>query len=118
MPPQPVDQKLAVLRIRTWVRDRQQLKTGRPPARLQKYHGATQRRASQYDARIVRVIDFERIFQLLDDRHQRVLLMRHRQEATVEETAHALYLSPRTIHTLERDGLSKLAEMLDAADLL
>jgi len=113
LPPQQV---LAILRIRQWMQDRIALKT----ARAIDYErvGWKERRRRQSDARIVRVIDFERAFQRLSHEEQTALAGIYRDNLGQDVTAAAIGCSLRKLSYLLPIARQHLADILDRLDLL
>jgi DNA-directed RNA polymerase specialized sigma24 family protein len=112
----PANQILAIIRIRQWHVDRAALKT----AKVTHYQrrGWTQRTNCNADARIVRVLDFERAFAQLTEEEQTVLAARYRDGCRQDEAAKATACSPRKVAYLLPIARQHLAEILDKLDLL
>lgn len=107
---------LAVLRIKQWRQDRTHLHAGR--ISNYKKTGWIARRAAQFDARIVRVLDFERALATLTPHQQSILLAaygdgeRHREIARIEG------VPDRTLHYQLKGARAQLANALNRRGLL
>jgi hypothetical protein len=73
MPGLPADHVLTIIRIKQWQQDRAALATSRTTDYTRT--GWKQRNHRAADARIVRVLDFERAFDLLEEEHQLALAL-------------------------------------------
>ncbi len=107
---------LAVAAIRRWCYDRQKLKNGETVS--YKRSGWAERRQRDLDARLVRVLDFEKIFQTLTSEEQIMLTLAHCNGYTEAEMSAMTNLSVRSIATYLPQTRYKLAMALDAVDLL
>lgn len=112
-------QHLARIAIYRWTRDRQVLRCGKISAPLDRpgrqSHAA---KTSVWDARIVRVLDFERILAGLDTEQQAVLLAVYREGLSDTVAAEFIGCSPRKVAYLKPLALEALASALDREDLL
>ncbi len=106
---------LAVLRLRQWQQDRTALHNAKTTS--YKRTGWRQRRETEFDARIVRAMDFERSMSQLTEPEQAVLLLsRRRQPQRHHERQHDRY--QRKVSYLLPTARKHLAEVLDRLDLL
>jgi len=107
---------LAVIRIRQWAADRAALRG----ARTIDYErqGWKARDARKCDARLVRVIDFEKALSMLTEEEQGALMVYYRERQTAADTAQALHCSERKVSYLIPAARKHLAEALDRLDLL
>jgi DNA-directed RNA polymerase specialized sigma24 family protein len=80
--------------------------------------GWRERRATEADARNVRVIDFEKALATLDPAHQYALILTYRDRAGHAATAAALGCSVRTLAYMLPAARRRLADALDRRDLL
>ncbi len=110
------DENLAILRIRQWSTDRAALHS----AKVTQYerHGWKERRARDTDARLVRVIDFERALGQLSDEHQCLLMLQYRERHNFETIAKLTGCSVRAIAYKLPAARKALAATLDRLDLL
>lgn len=109
-------ENLAVIRLRQWTVDRLALKS----AKTTNYQrtGWTRRSERSFDARLVRVLDFERVLDRLGNEEQTALVLKYRDGETVETIAQALNCSVRKIEYLIKGARQNLAASLDKAQLL
>ena len=107
---------LAVARLRQWARDRQASKAGR--VRVYRNQGWAERRSSQFDAALTRIIDFERTMNSLTDEQKLSLILTYRDGHTESEVALLLGCSVRKIGYLLPAARTALAAALDKKDLL
>jgi DNA-directed RNA polymerase specialized sigma24 family protein len=107
---------LAVLRLRQWAYDRAQARAGRTAVLAQR--GFVERRSRNADARLVRILDFERAFGHLPDEARALLVAIYRDGASQERAADLVGISPRAVNYLLPQARCALAEVLDRADLL
>jgi DNA-directed RNA polymerase specialized sigma24 family protein len=116
MPGIPCNQVLAIVRIRQWAFDRQALKT----AKTTDYQrtGWTQRNNRSADARIVRVLSFEKAFSSLSAELQTILAAKYRDNLTDADTAAILDCSLRKVTYLLPIAHEQLADTLNRLDLL
>ncbi len=107
---------LAALHIRQWIRDRSALRNGRTTdyRRL----GFVKRRERDADARIVRVLDFERVLAMLPAKETAALLLAYGDHATRRDIAHALNCCDRSAYNVLTTARRHLADILDRLDLL
>jgi DNA-directed RNA polymerase specialized sigma24 family protein len=116
MPGIPTDQVLAIIRLKQWAIDRDGLKNAKTCNYERK--GWTQRNNRHADARIVRVIDFERAFNKLSMEDKTVLLLTYRESQGQTITAAAAECSVRKLAYLIPNARQHLADALDRLDLL
>ena len=111
-----ISESLAVVRIRQWAFDRMALRS----AKTTNYQrtGWTRRSERSFDARQVRVLDFERVLDRLDNEEQTALVLKYRDGETAETIAQALHCSVRKIEYLIKGARQNLAASLDKAQLL
>lgn len=107
---------MAVARLRQWSALRMLLHCGR--AAQLRQSGWIERRARNFDARQVQVIDFEKAFATLPEAEQTLLLLVYRDRERIADTAAALGTSPRTALYHLPVARQHLAEALDRRDLL
>ncbi len=107
---------LAIVRIRQWAADRAALRS----ARTVEYQrtGWQARNTRTFDARIVRVIDFERALATLTLEEQTVLLLTYRDGERQAATAHVANCSIRKLAYTLPAARKHLAEVLDRLYLL
>jgi DNA-directed RNA polymerase specialized sigma24 family protein len=110
------DEALAVARLRQWCYDRLQLNSARTVAYVRA--GWQQRNTRQFDARLVRVIDFDRALATLDADEQAALILTYRDRQQSPDIAHALHCSVRKLTYLLPTARRKLAAQLDRLNLL
>jgi DNA-directed RNA polymerase specialized sigma24 family protein len=83
-----------------------------------KRSGWQRRNEQSFDARQVRVIDFERVLNRLGDAEKTALVLKYRDGETAEAIAAALQCSARKIAYVVKGARQKLAATLDKLDLL
>ena len=90
------DENLAILRLRQWTADRAALRS----AKVTQYQrlGWRERRARDADARLVRVIDFERALGQLPDEQQALLMLTYRERQSQDTIAKLTGCSLRAIN--------------------
>jgi DNA-directed RNA polymerase specialized sigma24 family protein len=110
------DEGLAVARLRQWANDKDAQKGKR--AAEYKRCGWAERRASQFDAREVRVIDFDRILNMLSNDYRLSLIFHYRDGHTFAEVATLLGCSERKISYVLPLARKELATLLDRYNLL
>jgi len=110
------DEVLAKLAMRRWSVDRIAMLNPRTPI-LQR-HGWQARRESQFDARHVRVMDFEEVLSQLPEDDQKMLILRHHNGLSTEEIAVMLHCSARKVSYALPAALARLARGLDRKALL
>lgn len=105
-----------MVRIRQWAFDRMVLRS----AKTTNYQrtGWTQRSERSFDARQVRVLDFERVLDRLGDEEQTALVLKYRDGETVEAIGRALNCSVRKVEYVVKGARQKLAASLDRAGIL
>jgi DNA-directed RNA polymerase specialized sigma24 family protein len=109
-------QALAIARLRQWLRDRNAAAAGAITnyARV----GWRARRASEADARIVRMIDFERALDSLPDEQKLALIFHYAQGETCRDAARLIGCSERKMSYLIPTARLNLTEILDRQNLL
>jgi len=107
---------MAVVRLKQWCFDRSSLLSSRTTN--YKRRGWQRRNERSFDARNVRVIDFERVLDRLSAEEQAALVMRYRDGETADSIAQALDCSVRKIDYLVKCARQKLATSLDRVGLL
>jgi DNA-directed RNA polymerase specialized sigma24 family protein len=107
---------MAVLRLRQWASERQAVKAGKTTN--YRKTGWQQRKLKTCDARIVRVIDFERAFGKLSEEHQFVLLGTYRDGLNQGTVAELMLCSSRKVSYVLPEARAALALILDRLDLL
>lgn len=107
---------LTIARIREWSQDRFKLSAGHTTA--YKRQGWQQRTLRQQDARLVRVLDFERAISQLTGEEQMILLLTYRDRQPARETAKVMHCSERTINSRIRPARLHLTAILERLDLL
>jgi DNA-directed RNA polymerase specialized sigma24 family protein len=112
----PTKEVLAVVRLNQWSYDRSRLKAG--VVTDYQRHGWRERRSTEADSRIVRVIDFERALSMLPPIEQAILLLVYRDRSTYHDTARALRCCERKTAYLLPTARKHLADTLDRLDLL
>lgn len=112
--------QLAIAALRRWSFDRGQLGRGRMAGTHHESPGrpCASRSAAIFAGRINRVIDFERVFALLSDEHQQLLLAVYRDGFSEAAAAGRLRRSPRWVAYSKDNALDQLGEELDRRDLL
>ena len=106
---------IALSRLRQWRYERCAIYTGKS---VQYHRQGWQRRDNrQADARIVRVIDFDRAFATLHPVDQAALIL-FAEGHTRRHAAHILACAERTAATHRRKALAALAAVLEKLDLL
>jgi DNA-directed RNA polymerase specialized sigma24 family protein len=107
---------LAVARLRQWAQERRANLQGK--ATVYRRTGWGQRNSCNFDAALVRCIDFERALERLSDREQIVLVRRYRDGETEPKIAAACGCSVRTLNRLIPSARLHLANVLDTLNLL
>ena len=116
MPGMMPDEVLAVCRLRQWTRDRAALRHG--AVSQAKTHGWTDRRTRAHDARLVRVLDFERALARLTPQAQALLLLMYRDGFGQRRTADTTGVSLRALAYKLPLARQALVAALDSLDLL
>ena len=116
MPGLPSNHVLAILRLKQWTNDRTLLNRGHS-TNLRRV-GWVERRQSQQDARIVRVLAFEKAFAKLPLMEQLALAALYRDGQSHATVAATIGCSPRKVEYLLPIAREHLAEILDRHDLL
>ena len=111
---------LAVSRLRQWFYDRAALRSAHAIDFAKEYIGAgrTQRRAAVYDARIVRVIDIERVLDRLDDESKLALFAVYGEGQDRVAAAQRIGRCARSVFSVLPRARQRLADALDRLDLL
>ena len=107
---------LAVCRLRQWTQDRAALRHG--AVSHAKTQGWTDRRTRAHDARLVRVLDFERALACVAPQAQALLLLTYRDGFNQQRTADTAGLSVRALAYKLPLARQALAAALDNLDLL
>jgi DNA-directed RNA polymerase specialized sigma24 family protein len=102
--------------IRRWCYDRAKLTSGR--GNQYQHRGFQRRDERTYDARQVRVLDFERVFSKLPEGSQVLLLLAHRDGLGECELAAMIGADWRTMRRWLMDTRIALGTLLEARDLL
>jgi DNA-directed RNA polymerase specialized sigma24 family protein len=107
---------MAVTALRRWWQDRVAARCGRTVS--YKRQGWTERRARDFDARITRCIDFERVLGALTAQHQTVLLLVYRDNISLTATAAITAQSVGAVRYQLSAARWALYEALDRSGLL
>ena len=107
---------LAVARMRQWCAERTASRHGRTTD--YKFSGWRARNARMADARLVRILDFERALDGLNDTDQLLLLFKYRDQMPDKEIAAITGWSPRALSYKIPQARQRLADRLDRLDLL
>ena len=107
---------LAVARMSEWAHDRNACRQG--CIAVYKAHGFVERRSRAADARLVRVINFERAFATLHDTYQTALLLAYRDGCRPHRLALLLHTNPAQAQTWLILARQALADALDRRHLL
>jgi len=110
------DEVLAITRLRQWSADRALLRASKTTDYQRT--GWQARNHRQCDARLVRVIDFERALAHLPEDEQAVLLLVYREKQSHSDAAVALHFSTRKVQYMLPRARRNLANILDRLDLL
>ncbi len=102
--------------IRRWCYDRHKLASGK--GNQYKHRGFQRRDERTFDARIVRVLDFERAFTKMPAGAQVLILLVHRDGLTPEEAASIIGVSVPTIRKCLMDTRQALAVLLEQVNAL
>ena len=116
MPGMMPDEVLAVCRLRQWAFDRAAMRSGQ--VTNYQREGWTERRTRNSDARLVRVIDFERALSRLSQEHQAILMLIYREHQDYRAAAAATGVSVRALSYKLPAARQALASILDRLDLL
>ncbi len=111
-----VNETLAVIRMRQWSGDKD--RTRRGTATMLRASGWTPRDSRQADARIVRMIDFERALAVLPVHQQTPLLLAYRDGLNTAEVSRTLCQSVAAAASTLRAARRALASALDRRCLL
>lgn len=109
---------LAVARLRLWARDRDNARNGRIADYTNVGRSKAQTVTSRYDAAIVRAIDFETAIGALPIDAQLALILTYRDGEKAVRVAAALQCSLRRVGYLLPVARLRLADRLEALDLL
>lgn len=107
---------LTILRLRQWAYDRQALKSGAITS--YKRQGWQQRQAQAHDARIIRVIDFERALAKLSEQEQALLITAYAHHEARGRIARLTACSERAVAYKLPTARRRLTAILDRLDLL
>jgi DNA-directed RNA polymerase specialized sigma24 family protein len=107
---------LAVARLRQWARERTNNLQGK--ATVYRRTGWSQRNACNFDAAIVRCIDFERALGQLSADEQIALVHRYRDGEAMPRIAQAVGCSERKVSYLVPAARRHLTNVLDTLNLL
>lgn len=110
------DEVMAIARLRQWGMDRMALRSAR--ATNYRRVGWNQRDACNFDARQVRVLDFERVLDRLGEEEKAALIMKYRDGDTAKRIASTLHCSTRKVDYLANSARLKLTAFLDKLGLL
>ena len=116
MPGLPADHVLTIIRIKQWQQERAARATACTTDCTRT--GWKQRNHRTADARIVRVLDFERAFSILDEEHQLAPALIYRENQPQDKAADAIGCSPRKLCYLLPEARQNLANILNRLDLL
>jgi hypothetical protein len=116
MPGLPADHVLTIIRIKQWQQDRAALATSCTTDDSRT--GWKQRNHRTADARIVRVLDFERAFAMPEEEHQLALALIYRDNQPHDKAADAIGCSQRKLCYLLPEARQHLANILNRLDLL
>jgi DNA-directed RNA polymerase specialized sigma24 family protein len=116
MPGMMPDEVLAVCRLRQWAKDRAAMRSGQVTD--YRRQGWRERRTRECDARIVRVVDFERALSRLTEEHQAILLLTYREHRDQRQVSDATGVSVRALSYKLPAARQALASILDRLDLL
>lgn len=112
----PPDECLAIARLRQWAAAKVKQANGK--ATNYKRQGWQQRRETEADAAIVRVIDFERAMSGLSEEHQAALVLKYRDGESEAAVAVALGCSVRKLYYVMPAARRSLAAALEGLNLL
>jgi hypothetical protein len=112
----PIQETLVLVRLHEWARDRVALRSGR--IGTYKRQGWIARRATCFDARLVRVIDIERALSHLSNEERTLLVLTYGDGRSREETAALAGMSVRAAIYKLREARQRLAAVMDRLDLL
>ena len=107
---------LAVARMRQWSRERAAARSGHTTDYT--HVGWRQRQARMADARLVRIMDFERALDGLNETDQLLLLFKYRDQMPDGQIAEITGHSTRALCYKIPQARQRLAERLDRLDLL
>ncbi len=107
---------LAIARIRQWTCDRAALRSAHTCE--YKRSGWTPRSSRTHDARIVRVIDFERALARLPEEEQAILMLIYRDREGFRRTSQTMRCSNRKLSYALPIARTHLAAELERLDLL
>jgi DNA-directed RNA polymerase specialized sigma24 family protein len=116
MPGMMPDEVLAVCRLRQWAADRAAMRAGQ--VTNYQRQGWRERRARDSNARLVRVIDFERALSRLSQEHQAILLLTYREHQPQDRVSTLTGVSVRALSYKLPAARQALARTLDRLDLL
>ena len=107
---------LAITRLRQWATMRTANQNGK--ATSYRRDGWRERRASEADARLVAVIDFERVLAKLTVEEQMILVQRYRDRYSDEQIARTVGCSVRKVGYVLVSARRALTSLLDRANML
>ena len=107
---------LAITRLRQWAVDRLALRASRTTD--YKRTGWQARDTRTFDARLVRVLDFERALERLPEDEQMLLVLTYRERQCHQEVSKILRCSVRKLYYTLPAARKHLAEILDKLDIL
>jgi DNA-directed RNA polymerase specialized sigma24 family protein len=110
------DEVLAVCRLRQWAHDRAAMRSGQ--ATDYSRQGWNERRTRESDARIFRVVDFERAQSHLTPEQQAILVLTYREHQSQDKVAVLAGVSVRALAYKLPAARQALASVLDRLDLL
>jgi len=116
--PSPIatDEVLAITRLRQWSVDRLALRASRTTDYQRQ--GYRPRDARTFDARLVRVLDFERALAQLTQDEQALLVLIYRERQNFEVVSKVLSCSVRKLSYTLPPARKHLARILDRMDIL
>jgi len=112
----PSTEALAIVRLRQWMRDRTSARYG--TTATYRNAGWRERRTGQFDARIVRMIDFQRAIDTLPDAEKLCLILCYGWGETRDETARLIDRSTRGVHDIIPRARHHLAQELERRNLI
>jgi len=112
----PLDELMAITRLRQWSVDKIACRT--PRVTHVHCRGWKVRNDRMHDARLVRVLDFERALSRLSQGEQIALVLTYRDRVTIRDLSRALEAEPHIAHRLVLTARRHLADILDRFDLL
>jgi DNA-directed RNA polymerase specialized sigma24 family protein len=107
---------LTICHLKQWAQDRTAIRAGHTTN--YEATGYRKRRSSDADARVVRVVDFERAMSFLPEQDQAILLLTYRDHFTYAETSCIVGVSVRTLCHKIPVARKRLAAILEHLSLL